>query len=1278
MLVKLRQFCGLSLVAAALRASAATDLERAFLAPQDAARPRAYWFHMSGNITEPGITADLEAIKVIGLGGTLFMNVSVAMPQGLVETKDFMSPAWQACFQHMLSESARLGLDFGSALCDGWGNAGGPDIPPELAMQHLVWSETGVRGGEAVELAKLPQPASLLDYYRDVAVLAFPTPPAEQVAPPLVKNAVTLIPSDSGFAVLQFDAAAPAQVRELTLTDVSGLNPFGNALARIEASDDGKVWREVKKAPTAWRGKPSTDLTLAFDPVTARHFRLRLPRESFARWGEIRIAAASLSNRERVHNWQAKSAKSAHPEHGGGAEWYLDAGAANAPGIPLSAVVNLAGKTTWTAPEGLWTVMRIGHTPTGAHNAPATKAGVGLECDKLNPRGVEAQYQAFVDKMRAAATTAGKCAFKHTWIDSWEVGAQNWTSDFPAEFKKRRGYDILPWLPVVAGGRVIGSRDQSERVLWDFRRTIADMFIDYYWKRSTELAEQRGIEFRAESFGRQQFMYDPVNYARANHMPCGEFWVGGGPRVDCKVAASAAHLNGRQIAGAEAFTAGKGNWLDTPWSLKTLGDRAFCLGVNQYYFHRYAHQPWLNLAPGMSFGPYGINFDRTSTWWEPGRAWVAYLTRCQSLLQQGRFVADALVMLDEGAPSYGGWREELAIPLPAGYDYDFANLDALRELKVENGNLVHANGMRYRVLVLPGTGRATPALLRESLRLAQAGAVLAAPRPLNAAHGLAADEESAALWKTIAATGRVLLTETFAAVEKRLGLVPDFAHDDTAQALDVRDTRDPGEQSWAAVAPPPQPLLWIHRTDDAGADWYFVSNQGDQRGDVPCTFRVTGRQPELWDAATGMMRDAARYEERDGRTTVQIPFDPRGSWFVVFRKPASPLAAKPEPAPSPASAVALPARSPGVTNTFTLVFRAKPAADIELPKAARQGIQPTRGQNFAVLAQQGELMFGAGHVNAGVSVGRNGVAVWEHGARYLAARIVAAQPIGDGAHIAVVYRDRRPTLYVNGKEAGTAPASSFAVHPGCCGTFKGERSGVELAVGARTAEQIAARAASPEAAPPPRCELWLENGRLVEERELPGALALDAAWSVAFDPKRGGPEQPVALSRLSDWTTHANPGIRYYSGPAVYRKTLTLPSSAFLPRASFVLDLGEVASLAEVIVNGRNLGVLWKQPFRADVTSALKPGENQLEVRVTTPWANRVIGDAKRMAELGVAYNKGNGAITKWPEWVARDAPPADAPVSFVTWRHWHGNEALQPSGLLGPVTLRTWEKTIR
>ncbi|MBM3891172.1 MAG: hypothetical protein FJ388_18835, partial [Verrucomicrobia bacterium] len=478
----------------------ADELIDRFHKPPDSAKPRAYWFHMSGNITKAGITADLEAMKEIGLAGTLFMNVSVALPTGLVETKDFMSPAWQDCFQHMLNESARLGLDFGSALCDGWGNAGGPTIPPELAMQRLTWSETHARGGETVEIAKLPQPESLLDYYRDVVVLAFPTPAADRTPPTCSKRGIVLKRPASGFAEVRFDLDAPATVREMTLSDVDGLMPFGNPIATLEASDDGAAWRAMKKFPVSWRGHP-TKLTIVFEPIAARHFRLLLPPESYFRTGLLRIAEATLSNRERIHIWQAKAATAAHPEHGGGAERYLDDGVtrtllsapsaaaadrsvrvtrqpADGPGIPPSSIVVLTGKAKWVAPEGDWTVLRIGHTPTGAHNAPATKAGVGLECDKFNPRGVEAQHEAFVDKVLAAATPAGKRAFKHTWIDSWEVGIQNWTAKFPAEFRARRGYDLTPWLPVLAGGRIVVSRDKSERFLWDFRRTIADLLVD--------------------------------------------------------------------------------------------------------------------------------------------------------------------------------------------------------------------------------------------------------------------------------------------------------------------------------------------------------------------------------------------------------------------------------------------------------------------------------------------------------------------------------------------------------------------------------------------------------------------------------------------------------------------------------------------------------------------------------------------------------------------------------------------------------------------------------
>ncbi|MCX6907295.1 MAG: glycosyl hydrolase family 43, partial [Verrucomicrobia bacterium] len=221
-------------------------------------------------------------------------------------------------------------------------------------------------------------------------------------------------------------------------------------------------------------------------------------------------------------------------------------------------------------------------------------------------------------------------------------------------------------------------------------------------------------------------------------------------------------------------------------------------------------------------------------------------------------------------------------------------------------------------------------------------------------------------------------------------------------------------------------------------------------------------------------------------------------------------------------------------------------------------------------------------------------------------------------------------------------------------------------------KQIADRATSSVAAAPRR-ELWIENGKLIQETEQPAAMTLNDEWDVTFQPNRGAPAS-VRLARLTDLSRHADEGIRHFSGTASYRKTFNAPRTTLHASRQF-LDLGEVRNLAEVIVNGRNLGVLWKQPFRLDITGALKDGANELEIRVTNLWVNRLIGDAKKMAALGVTYHDRNDVISKWPAWVPQDAPPADAPVSFATWRQLDGTEPLQPSGLIGPVMLRAMER---
>ena len=1254
--MKNRLFVCLFLLSLTLTASAApTDpLESGFLNPPDSARPQTWWHWMNGNVTKAGITADLEAMKRIGLGGAQIFSVPVGIPTGLVKEVPYFSDDWRKLEQHAAEECARLGLELSALTGDGWSGGGGPWIKPDNAMQRMTWSETPVNG--PVKFAgNLPQPATKLDTYRDIAVLAIPVPPKLPVPYQTVQG-----------NTIQLTYAEPVTVRAVTLTKEEKERLTH---CEFQVSDDGKTFRSVGDFEIGQAGMSPTypSVTFGFDAVRGRIFRVVL-----AQAATVKI---TLDAEARVSHWGLKAGFDQIREHGGGAPLFAetshDAPASAAPGIALDQVVNLtthltgAGRLEWEVPPGQWTILRIGYTPTGHQCAPATEAGRGLECDKLSRRGIEAQFDGMMGKLlKQFGALAGK-TFTQAIIDSWEVREQNWTAGFQDEFKKRRGYDLMPWLPVMAGGHVVGNRDQSERFLWDLRRTIADLIAENFWGHLTRLCHEHGIIFQGEPGGRQQYLYDPIVFQKQADIPMGEFWVGGGPRVDCRTAASAAHLYGKSVVAAESFTKLKeGNWMDDPYSMKTLGDFAFCLGINRFVFHRYAHQPWLNLKPGMTMGPHGINLDRTTTWWDQGAAWISYLTRSQHLLQQGQFVADVVHLIGEGAPCYLGWREQMHPALPAGFDYDGCDAEAvLRLLSVKDGRLVTPSGMNYRLLLLPDSEVMTPAVATRIRELIRDGALVFGPRParspsLNDYPNCDQQVQAIAreVWgdcdgKTVKThsfgKGRVGWGQEFNELAGEIGLQPDF---------ECQLASGQGE------------LLYIHRRT-AESDLYFVSNQADAGFDALCTFRVTGKQPELWDAASGKIRDAARYAEKGGRTTVQIPFDPRGSWFVVFRKPASPLAIKPE---MPAQASHAPiqpllAKNTGVTNNFTILFRVKLTMDIALPKVIDAGIGSAKDQNYAVKPEQGEKMFGEGHANMGVSVGQNGVVLWEHGARYQPSRIVAGENLTTAAHIAVVYCHRQPTLYINGKAAGTAAASAFTVHPGHPPTFKGELVDLELVPRALTAEEVSARAAR-LAIPKSPTRLWIENGTRVEEKETE-ALPLDADWQVAFQAERGAPAS-AHLDKLMDLSRHSVEGIRYFSGTATYRKTIQLSGSQ-LRQGKLYLDLGVVHNLAEVSINGRNLGVLWKRPFLADITDALKDGENEIEVRVTNLWVNRLIGDAKKMSAAGVVYNR-RDAIAKWPDWVPKDAPPPDAPVTFATWRQWQGNEPLQPSGLLGPVTLQT------
>jgi len=921
---------------------------------------------MDGNFGPGGITEDLEAMKRVGIGGLIFMEVDVGIPKGPVA---FMSPRWRQHFLRANQEAARLGLEITMPASPGWTGSGGPWVKPEKSMQKLVASELVVSGPGRFT-GPLPQPPPVAGFYRDVAVLAFPVSEKE---------------------------------------------------CRIENIAEKALYR---------RGHFSSEpgvAALIREPTTYRE----LP-------GNQVIA------KDRI--------------------------------IYLSDHLGAGGQLAWDVPPGRWTVLRLGHTSTGATTRPAPQPGLGLECDKLDRAALDAHYRDFLGKLLAdLGPLAGK-SLTALHIDSWEMGPQNWTARFPQEFRDRRGYDLRPYLPVMTG-RVVDSLEISERFLWDVRQTVLELIAENHSGHLAELAHKSGLRLSIEPYDGTPC--DDMTYGSRADVPMGEFWRDTFTTwFSCREATSIAHIQGKRIVPAEAFTSGDGErWQADPASLKALGDRAFCAGINRLVMHRYAQQPWSDRWPGMTMGPYGIHFERTQTWWELSRDWIMYLSRCQFLLQQGLSVADLCYLAPEASPQVFrpfGKSEDSGPTELAGYKLDGCTPEALLgRMSVRDGFLLLPDGMSYKALILPRVPSMTPRLLHKILVLVREGATVIGARPVRSPSLMdypncdaevkrLADElwgESSPAAESVerfVGKGRIIAgagippgsgpsegglypeEHLIRQVLDRIGVVPDFEAD--------------------------RHLRFTHRRDGA-VDLYFVANSEPIAVATTCRFRITGKRPELWDPVSGETRPALAFRQDHGRTTIPLELPANGSLFVLFRQPAEELG--------------------------------------------------SQGRNFP------------------------------------------------------------------------------------------EHLGVKQITG---------------------------------------------PWTVHFDPRWGGPES-AAFPTLVDWTRRPEAGIKYYSGTAIYTTTLTLESPAFDSTQRLFLDLGRVKSMAQVKVNGTDVGILWTPPYRAEITAAIRPGGNTLEVRVVNLWPNRMIGD---------------------------QFLPPDKRFTSSTWNPFQKDSPLLESGLLGPVEVFAEVSTAR
>lgn len=543
--------------------------------------------------------------------------------------------------------------------------------------------------------------------------------------------------------------------------------------------------------------------------------------------------------------------------------------------IDLSAKLASDGTLSWNAPAGDWRVIRFGYTLNDHCRVSTCSEGWdGYAIDPFDDGAFIRYWDAVVEPLIAdAGPLAGK-ALKYLHTDSWEVEVANWTPKLREEFQKRRGYDLLPWLPVIAG-KIVNSRDESDRFLHDFRRTMGDLAIDHHYKLFKERAHAHGLLIHPESGGPHAVPIDAQQCLGFNDAPMSEFWawswrhrMGDENRFFVKQPASAAHAYGRKLVLAEGFTTIGPHWQETIWdNLKPSFDHALTEGLNLLVWHAFVCSPASEGIPGQQYFA-GTHLNPNVTWWEKSKPFFDYINRCQAMLQQGLPVADVAYYYGDGVPNFARLRKSDPAKVGAGYDYDVVTEEViLNRMSVKDGKFVLPDGVSYRVLVLADRDVISLPVLRKLDEFVAAGATIAGPKPKTA-------------------TGLKGFPASDAEVKKLADKLWDSGHISTKSVREVLAAQDvKPDFDWSAGLRPGTPgqLDYIHRSA-GNQEIYFVANRVTNSVLAVCVFRVSGKVPELWNAVTGEHCPPANYEVKDGCTYLALDFDPCGSWFVVFRE----------------------------------------------------------------------------------------------------------------------------------------------------------------------------------------------------------------------------------------------------------------------------------------------------------------------------------------------------------------------------------------------------------
>jgi hypothetical protein len=922
--------------------------------------------------------------------------------------------------------------------------------------------------------------------------------------------------------------------------------------------------------------------------------------------------------------------------------------------VDLTKRLKADGTLDWNAPAGEWTIVRMGRRVTGASSRPAPSTAIGLECDKFDAKALEDHLDQYVGKLLGKISPRAKeHGLTTLHMDSWESGAQNWTTSFLDEFKKRRGYDARPWL-LTYTGRAIQSLEMSERFLWDLRLTGQELVLENHAGTVKKYGRKHGLSLSIEPYD-----MDPagdLDLGAVADVPMAEFWNNS---VDSAYSVfestSIGHVMGKPIVSAEAFTSVGG--LDTyPWTVKNQGDWAFCVGINRFVFHTFAHQALGDaFKPGMAFGPYGVHWHRNQTWWPMVSDYHRYLTRCSELLRQGVTVSDVLYLTPEGTP-------HIFLPPPSalegsgvladkkGYGFDGCSPKILTARAEEKDGLISfPGGSSYRLMVLPQVETMTPGLLAKIRELVKAGATVVGSPPVKSP-GLAGypacDGEVKALAKDLWGS-----TDAPQAATKRSygkGIVHWGGELSPEASSPQGDSISESEWIWYPEGKPaqsaPTETRYFQRIIDVNGTKGLKSATAAVTADNAFTLWINGKKVSEGDNFHVTVRTRLESFLRPGVNVLAVAVtntaeaaNPAG-WIGAFElsyndgsreivrtdsKWSAGMAAQPgweQAATKPGdwkNALVLgayamapwnrvrespptPPLYPSYNLTAALLQGMGVKEDFAATGPVRYGHRRTDDRDIYFVSNRTDAPIKA---DCRFRVGQVSPQLWD--------------PLTG---------EQRPLRQFERADGITTIPMEFDAFQSFFVVFGGKDDSIAKA-----------------------------------ERnfpELKPIQELSGTWEVAFDPKWGGPEK-IAFDSLQDWTTRPEPGIKYYSGIATYRKTLNL---AQVPKTKTYLDLGVVHDMARVRLNGNDLGVVWCAPWRIEITAAVKVGDNLLEIELVNRWANRLIGD-KQPADANVR------TVACPPGFLGGKTINAGR-YTFSTHDPYNAKSPLVPSGLLGPVRI--------